>query len=163
MGRWKGALLAEGGHISLLSLLVSWWLAVSTTPCSCSHHSGGNGIAHRHISSGMSFPSLRTCQPPCPALTPAFTDSLLYTHTCAVCTDRGKATRVWVLHDSRQGRSLSANMEKSCSFCEAGCRTDFSCVVTCWRDSFLPQLLFLFRLMDEAQTYLTGKVNSWGV
>lgn len=84
-------------------------------------------------------------------------------HTRAVRTDRGKATRVWVLHDSRQGRSLLANMEKSCSFCEAGCRTDFSCVVTCWRDSFLPQLLFLFRLMDEAQTYLTGKVNSWGV
>lgn len=28
-GRWKGALLAEVGHVSVLSLLVNWWWAVS--------------------------------------------------------------------------------------------------------------------------------------
>lgn len=115
MPRWQ-----KGGHISLLSLLVSWRLAASTTLRSCTvsaarSHTGAHlparlGPLWWHANHRV--PLWR--QPS-------------QTHTRAACSvDAGKATRVWVSHDSRQGRSLLANMgKKSCSFCEAGCRTDF--------------------------------------
>ncbi len=68
-GRWKGAWLAEVGHVSVLSLLVSWWWAVSTLD-SCSHQGGGKACTQTHThthththtcrrtSAGMSVPSL---------------------------------------------------------------------------------------------------------
>lgn len=97
-----------------------------------------------------------TCRPPCPALTPAFTDSLLYTHVQYAVT--GKATRV-VLHDSRRGLPLLAKIEKSCSFYERAGRTHCSCAVTrskgstadlsCFILNFPDRTRILFDLMDN--------------
>lgn len=137
-GRWKGALLSEGGHISVLSLLVSWWWAVSTTLDSCSHQGGGNVCTHPHTHTRkqtyicwyvFALSDLGWHANHRVLLWRQPSQTLSYIHMYSMHRHRKSNQRV-VLHDSRQGRSLLAKMEKSCSFCERGCRTHFSCVVT---------------------------------
>lgn len=153
-GRWKGALLAEVGHVSVLSLLVSWWWAVSKLD-SCSQRGGGKACTH----TCRRTVHLLAC--PCPlwSLTPAIPDSLSHTH---VCTDTGRATRGWFC--MRAGRQVIASqMEKSCSFCERGYRSEFTSAVLS-HSGGTPQLayfvLFVFFLLCFTSADGWGEVRT---